>query len=167
MQNCPQCGAKVSSTASYCEHCGTALSTDDAAEELIACIRNLVAEDQKIEAIRILRASLSVDLVEAKRLVESEAALVERLRQSPAPGADSSSDQEILDLLQSGQKIEAIKRHRERTGAGLKEAKDYVESLAARHGIIARPAGCLGLVLLAISLTFVTVFAVCHPVFSS
>ena len=167
MQNCPQCDAKVSSTANYCERCGATLSTDDTDEELIACIRNLVADGQKIEAIRILRAAISVDLAEAKRLVESETALVERLRKSPAPTAESGSDQEILDLLQSGQKIEAIKRHRERTGLGLKESKDYVESLAQRHGIIVRPAGCLGLILLAISLTIVTVFAVCLPVFSS
>lgn len=164
MQNCPQCDAKVSSTAVYCEHCGAALTTDATNEELIACIRNLVTDDQKIEAIRILRAATAVDLAEAKRLVENEAALVARLRQSSATATtESSGDQEILDLLQSGQKIEAIKRHRERTGSGLKESKDYVESLAQRHRIIARPTGCLGLILLAISLTFIAVFAVCLP----
>ncbi|MBS0264819.1 MAG: ribosomal protein L7/L12 [Planctomycetes bacterium] len=38
-------------------------------------------------------------------------------------------DQKILDCLQSGQKIEAIKLYREQTGVGLKEAKDYVEGL--------------------------------------
>jgi ATP-dependent Clp protease ATP-binding subunit ClpC len=36
---------------------------------------------------------------------------------------------DVADLARSGQKIEAIKLYRERTGAGLKESKDYVESL--------------------------------------
>ena len=36
---------------------------------------------------------------------------------------------QIMDLLKAGQKIQAIKLYRQTTGAGLKEAKDYVESL--------------------------------------
>lgn len=42
---------------------------------------------------------------------------------------DEGSDEEIWALLRSGQKIQAIKLYRERTGVGLKEAKDYVEQL--------------------------------------
>jgi ribosomal protein L7/L12 len=38
-------------------------------------------------------------------------------------------DQQIVELVRSGQKIEAIKLYREQTGAGLKESKDYVEGL--------------------------------------
>lgn len=55
-------------------------------------------------------------------------------------------EHELLDLLRRGQKIEAIKRYRKWTGAGLKEAKDAVEALAARHGIAAPhvdATGCL------------------------
>jgi ribosomal protein L7/L12 len=36
---------------------------------------------------------------------------------------------EILDLLRRGRKIEAIKRYREKTGATLRAAKKFVESL--------------------------------------
>lgn len=36
---------------------------------------------------------------------------------------------QIVELLKAGQKIGAIKLYREQTGCGLKEAKDYVESL--------------------------------------
>ena len=35
----------------------------------------------------------------------------------------------LASLIQNGQKIEAIKQYRERTGSGLKEAKDAVEAL--------------------------------------
>ena len=34
-----------------------------------------------------------------------------------------------MELMKTGRKIEAIKLYREQTGVGLKEAKDYVESL--------------------------------------
>lgn len=36
---------------------------------------------------------------------------------------------EVIDCLQRGRKIEAIKRYREFTGTGLKEAKEAVEAL--------------------------------------
>ena len=38
-------------------------------------------------------------------------------------------DPKVLELVIAGRKIEAIKAYREQTGVGLKEAKDYVESL--------------------------------------
>ena len=38
-------------------------------------------------------------------------------------------DDQILELMKSGQKIQAIKLYREQSGVGLKEAKDYVEGL--------------------------------------
>lgn len=44
----------------------------------------------------------------------------------PGFGSDSVSP-EVRDLARRGRKIEAIKLHREQTGAGLKDAKDAVE----------------------------------------
>jgi Ribosomal protein L7/L12 C-terminal domain len=38
-------------------------------------------------------------------------------------------DGKIVELVKSGQKIQAIKLYREQTGAGLKDARDYVEGL--------------------------------------
>jgi hypothetical protein len=38
-------------------------------------------------------------------------------------------DKRLVDMVRSGQKIEAIKLYREQTGCGLKEAKEYVEGL--------------------------------------
>ncbi|HJS09839.1 ribosomal protein L7/L12 [Sphingopyxis sp.] len=42
-----------------------------------------------------------------------------------------SSDDQILDLIRRGRKIEAIKRMRELTGMRLSEAKDAVEAIEA------------------------------------
>jgi hypothetical protein len=49
---------------------------------------------------------------------------------------------ELLALLQEGQKIEAIKLYRTRTGAGLRDAKDAVEALGLTHGIVTNRSGC-------------------------
>ncbi len=38
----------------------------------------------------------------------------------------------VLDALRRGKKIDAIKEYRAATGAGLQEAKDYVEELQRR-----------------------------------
>jgi hypothetical protein len=51
--------------------------------------------------------------------------ILEHLGLNPNKGVDL----QILELVKSNQKIAAIKLYREQTGVGLKEAKDYVESL--------------------------------------
>lgn len=40
--------------------------------------------------------------------------------------------QPVLDALRRGKKIEAIKEYRAATGAGLEEAKEYVEEIQRR-----------------------------------
>lgn len=41
---------------------------------------------------------------------------------------------DIAQALRDGRKIEAIKLYREATGVGLKEAKDYVDTIERRGG---------------------------------
>jgi ribosomal protein L7/L12 len=41
---------------------------------------------------------------------------------------------DVADALRRGEKIEAIKRYRLATGAGLKDAKDFVEEVQRRSG---------------------------------
>jgi large subunit ribosomal protein L7/L12 len=41
---------------------------------------------------------------------------------------------EVVDAINAGNKIQAIKAYRERTGLGLKEAKDAVEALERTMG---------------------------------
>ncbi|MFC0431609.1 50S ribosomal protein L7/L12 [Kutzneria buriramensis] len=43
--------------------------------------------------------------------------------------AEPGPDQDVVLLARAGRKIEAIKRYRELTGVGLKEAKDAVERI--------------------------------------
>lgn len=50
------------------------------------------------------------------------------------PGIDweAAHDAEIRRFLETGRKIDAIKRYRELSGVGLKESKDAIESLERR-----------------------------------
>ena len=41
---------------------------------------------------------------------------------------------DVVEALRRGAKIEAIKRYRQATGVGLKEAKDFVEGLQGKIG---------------------------------
>lgn len=55
-----------------------------------------------------------------------------RVVKSETPPLPSDTNQAVLSLLGQNKKIEAIKLVRERTGLGLKEAKDLVENLGRR-----------------------------------
>ena len=117
---------------------------------LLAELQALLDDGRKIEAIKRYREATGAGLAAAKEGVEAlekgESPSVEKV-------ADSSLESEIVSLLQGEKKIEAIKLYRQRTGTGLKEAKDAVEAIAANHGIVApRGSGCLGVILLLLAI---------------
>ena len=97
----------------------------------------LKAPNNKIAAIKRVRELTDVGLKEAKDYVEAlQSRMVPRSRQGAGPRArrpDAQVEREIRALLQKrrGNQIEAIRRVMELTGMGLKEAKDYVDSLLA------------------------------------
>lgn len=99
--------------------------------ELPPMARAALQRGHKIEAIKIVREQLGVDLKQAKEIVEA----------SPGDGSPGSQrphgrqHQEglpsaVADALARGHKIEAIRIVRKTLGIGLKEAKEYVE----QHG---------------------------------
>lgn len=120
------------------------MPTDDAS--LDTELRALVAAGHKIDAIKRYRELTGAGLKEAKDAVE---ALERGEAMHSRDQGDVPFETEIVVLLKHGRKIDAIKLYREKTGAGLKEAKDFIEALAADHRIIAAPrSGCLGVALL-------------------
>jgi len=62
--------------------------------------------------------------------------LVHKVRAVRVSGDISSAHMaEYLNLLGEGKKIAAIKLYREHSGLGLKDAKDYIDQLAADHRV--------------------------------
>jgi ribosomal protein L7/L12 len=87
----------------------------------------LLRAGRKLEAIKRYRELTGVGLKEAKDAVE---AMMEGGRSSSLPPKSSLlrqvNDSEIEAQIRSGHLIDAIKLYREKTGVGLKEAKDAV-----------------------------------------
>ena len=77
------------------------------------------------------------DELQRLRTLETQVAYLYRhLGLDPAdavPTASGALDPEVVQLINSGNKIAAIKVHRERTGLGLAEAKDAVEEFERRY----------------------------------
>ena len=63
------------------------------------------------------------------KLERQVAYLLDHLRLQYAEDPHQGVSPEILDLLRQGRKIQAIKLFREETGTGLREAKEFIDSL--------------------------------------
>ncbi len=48
--------------------------------------------------------------------------------------SEDSLERQVIELIRADRVIEAVKLYRERTGLGLKEAKDAVDNLRHLHG---------------------------------
>jgi ribosomal protein L7/L12 len=91
----------------------------------------LLERNQKIQAIKLVRQHARLGLKEAKDVVE-EVERTGRLRlpsRQPPPFVEEDVLGEARRLKHAGRAIEAIKLIRQRTGLGLKEAKDAYDAL--------------------------------------
>jgi len=92
-----------------------------------AGVRDLLAEGQKDEAVDLYARFAGVDEYTARDAVD---AIEREMRLEDDPSKLSLLERgEIQALLQAGNKIEAVKRYRELSGLGLKEAKDAVDAM--------------------------------------
>ncbi len=82
-----------------------------------------------IEAIKITRQITSLGLKEAKEAVDAYL----HGATSPRSRGDVQIPLQAVSALHQGSLIDAIKRTREATGLGLKDAKDVVETYLAAH----------------------------------
>lgn len=80
---------------------------------------------RKIEAIKLLREATGLGLAEAKALLERGASVA-----GPAYTPGQPLPATVRAALDAGNTVDAIRRMREATGLGLKEAKDVVEAAA-------------------------------------
>jgi ribosomal protein L7/L12 len=111
-------------------------SVGDIPEQDLADVRALLAGNNKIGAIKRVRELTGLGLKEAKDAVEAMAAGQPLVGPPIGRAAAATGEwQDVLALIERGDKIGAIKRVRELTGLGLKEAKDYVDSIPAYGGL--------------------------------
>ncbi len=107
--------------------------------EWIQQVQQLAQAGQKIEAIKLFREHTNLGLNEAKDAVEAMEAgqvtttittnhFTQKMELTP-----DVTDQ-VIQLVQQGRKIEAIKLIREQTNLGLKESKDIADGLEKLHG---------------------------------
>jgi ribosomal protein L7/L12 len=111
-------------------------------EALAGQVVSLLQRGNKIEAIRVYREAMNAGLREAKEAVETIEAQLRQGYQAPVvapPPAPPPAPRAgrpmpawmapVVEQLQGGNKIGAIKAYREATGVGLAEAKATVEAL--------------------------------------
>jgi ribosomal protein L7/L12 len=102
-------------------------------EALAEAVRAMLAENDIIGAVKLYRQVTGVGVAEAKDAVEA-------ISQNQIPDTKpelggtriSSLEAGVRSLLMEGKKIDAIKLVREKTSAGLREAKLIVESIEAK-----------------------------------
>ena len=76
----------------------------------------------------------------------------------------------IREALYGGQKIQAVKLHREATGSSLRETKDAIEALELElrattpERFLAKPSspGCLGAIALTATMTIFAIWSAAH-----
>lgn len=165
MSQCPHCHEPVAAKDEHCPHCGGAVAVPGAVDagSLENSVLALMRQGEKIQAVKLYREQTGVGLAEAKAAVEA----IERGVPWPAPASSARAvrdvhlEQQILNLMEAGRKIEAIKLHRQLTNSGLKEAKDAVEELAARRGIAPGKTGCLGAVAVLVACMTAAIVCIC------
>lgn len=126
-RNCISCGAELPGAAEIALPDNVSLEAE---------ILQLLRDQGKIAAVKRLREATGSGLAEAKQAVE----MIEVGGTTSVPAPATGTEAAVLDIVRSQGKIAAIKRYRELTGCGLREAKSAVEGLMARTGIQA-PAG--------------------------
>ena len=96
-------------------------------------IRSILRRNRKVEAVKRVRTLSGAGLQEAKAFVEGLARGMDLEGDQGFPAQlsfaeiQSEFEGELRSLLLSKRKVQAIKRVRELSGKGLKEAKDFID----------------------------------------
>ena len=122
---CPACGAPVPAT--------TKAISAEFEQELL----DLLNKGQEPDAVARYREVTGISLGEARTAIQQL-----RQRSAVADQLGPQLQQELMELLHSGQKIKAIKIYKEQMNCGLAEAKEAVEALTAQQGVTSRGSGC-------------------------
>jgi ribosomal protein L7/L12 len=136
------------------------------------CIAHIQA-GEKLQAVKVYKEAKGVSLAEAKdvidRLAEKlqaegsmqyEAANIEQPAEThdhSAQESDGSLEERCLELIKSGNILQAVKLYKDESGAGLKDAKDMIDSMVAqlKKDIPSPQKGCGATIVIVIIVTTV------------
>ena len=168
--NCPECGKEISDKALTCPNCGIPINQQPQKEEYLCCPKcgshELHAEHKGFSGGKALAGALvtgGIGLLAgtigsrdtqvtclkcANKFKAGEAIVVKK-------STDSNTNEEdtfIIGIIQSKGIISAVKWYKENHGCSLIEAKNFVDSLAAKNNIpITSGNGCAILFLIGLS----------------
>lgn len=108
---------------------------DELTEEQVNQIRREVQAGRKLAAVKLYKDWTGSSLLTAKNNVERIQAGSEAEPVGFASGLSDDVMDEILDALQRGKKLEAIKLYKASSGKMLMESKEFVEDLMKELGI--------------------------------
>ena len=135
---------------------------DELTEDQIEQIRGQLRAGRKLVAVKLCKDWTGCSLVEAKNYVESIQA--DSSAGSSEFGSELESDRmdEILDAIQQGSKLNAVKLYKDSTGSSLLESKEFIERLMKEleiddPGSAPGAKGCATLLLLIFALPLIPV----------
>ncbi|MDG2224523.1 MAG: hypothetical protein P8L85_24290 [Rubripirellula sp.] len=113
----------------------------------------------KLAAVKLYKEWTDCSLVDAKTYVENLP-----LDGPPAPNPETNATDgqqmdRILDAIQRGNKLEAVKIYKETNDASLMESKQFIENLMSQLGVEDTGGGCVKVILLAIMISAGTLIA--------
>lgn len=103
---------------------------------------------RKLEAVKLCKEWSGSSLLEAKRQVESLVANDGEGGETTDSDIDDQVMDEVLEAIQNGNKLQAVKLYKQCSGASLMESKKFIERLMRELGVDdPRRRGCAGILL--------------------
>ena len=128
--------------------------TPDLTDQQLAEIRADLLAGRKLAAVKLYKELTDCSLIEAKDFVEGlpvDGDVGGQLLKGPI---DPAQIDRILDALQSGKKLNAVKIYKDSSGASLMESKAFIENLIEELGLELdnEQSGCVSTLLLFVGL---------------
>ena len=177
---CPECGKEISDKALSCPNCGNPMNQQTQQQEEYLCCpkcgsRELHAEHKGFSGGKALAGAIltggigllagtigskdtQITCLKCGNKFKAGEAMVRK--PNGKPNYDNVSEEEamIIGIIQSQGKLSAVKWYKEKYNCGLREAKDAVDDIAAKHitdltSASASGSGCSIILLIGISIT--------------
>jgi len=176
--NCSECGKEISDKAQICPNCGNPQNVKS--EEYICCpkchSKELHSEQKGFSGGKALAGAVltggigllagtigskdvNITCLKCGNKFKAGEALI---LQSGGYNLPLEIDKDIVELLNNGNRLAAVKVYKDKSGLGLVESKQYIDSICAKHNIntTSNAGGCTSVIVLLIILVTSIVFAI-------